>query len=102
MIAEKNVAAQNTARTPGWSWLASEALRCGDSGVVDEVYKTYPDPSTGYYVKFADGDRQSYVHANLRVDEKPKGPKGHEAATALVSVSMWREELTNGLAYEAG
>lgn len=102
MIAAKNVAAQNTACTPGWSWLAQEQRRCGDSGVVDELFKAYPDPSAGYYVKFADGDRQTYVHANLRVGEKPNTPKGQEAASALVSVSMWRVEETDGTTYEEG
>ena len=40
---------------------------CSQVGIVDKLHLQYPNRRAGYYVKFADGDRQSYVHANLRL-----------------------------------
>ena len=90
----------NTSATGGWTWVESEARKCGhvgcyhsdmntsdfvhlflplekmlpslvcvllQVGIVDKLHLQYPHSSAGYYVKFADGDRQAYVHANLRL-----------------------------------
>ena len=49
-----------------------------------KLYRSYPDRNAGYYVKFSDGDQQSYVHANLRLAPgRPLSPIGGPVSRAL-------------------
>ena len=48
------------------SWQQSQARHCGDFGIVNRLYSSFPSSDASYDVKFADGSTERYIHTILR------------------------------------